>query len=33
MKNKGIQHIKITSYHLNLNELIKRVNRDIKNYL
>ena len=33
MKKKEIKYIKITVYHLNSNELVKRANQDIKNYL
>ena len=33
MKEKGILHIKITAYHPNLNELVKRANWDLKNFL
>ena len=33
MRQKEILHKKITAYHLNFNRLVKRANRDIKNYL
>ena len=33
MKEKEIKHFKIMSYHPNSNELMKRVNQDLKNYL
>ena len=33
MKKKEIKYIKITSYHLNSNGLVERVNQNLKNYL
>ena len=33
MKEKDIIYIKTTAYHLNFNELVKRANQDLKNFL
>ena len=33
MRKKKIKHTKTMAYHFNSNELVKRSNQDIKNYL